>query len=392
MISVKKIVAGLSLVFTFTGLFSQNDNTVLMAYNKSSQLEKKKDYAGALEAMKGIDNSSYEANLRMGWLSYKAGLHAAALGYYENAVKQMPNSIEAKYGYNYPAYELGNMDKVIEQYKKILEIDPQNTQVIFNLGSIYYYKHDLKAALPYFEKMVALYPFDYDGLSMLAWTNLKLDKKAEAKALFEKVLLNVPGDQAAMDELSHIKDGAVNQDQLYLAFMKNYEFLNKQDYKSAIAVLKEVYDSTSYELNARLGWLNYAAGLHKESIAYYKRAINLKPKALEPKFGIDYPLAALGNTNQLIEQYQAILMIDPQNTIANYRLGYISYEKKDYPEALKYFGKLVEHYPFGYDGLLMYAWANFRTGKTAEAKALFNKVLWISPGDKSALEGLSLIK
>jgi len=38
------------------------------------------------------------------------------------------------------------------------------------------------------------------------------------------------------------------------------------------------------------------------------------------------------------------------------------------------------------------AWTSFQQGKYREAKVLFNKVLMYSPDDKSALEGLSLIK
>src|SRR6202008_1276372 len=125
-------------------------------FNKSTQLEQKKDYAGAIEAIKGANDASYESNLRLGWLNYKAGFQSNSLTYYETAVTQMPSSVEAKLGYNYPAYELGDMSKVIAQYKKILELDPNNTQVLFNLGSIYYHQHDLKSALPCFEKMVSL--------------------------------------------------------------------------------------------------------------------------------------------------------------------------------------------------------------------------------------------
>ena len=90
--------------------------------------------------------------------------------------------------------------------------------------------------------------------------------------------------------------------------------------------------------------------------------------------------------------YNKILKISPNNTIANYRLGLIYYGKKDYQKALKLFEKVVNLYPFDYDGLLMYAWTNFMLGKTKEAKILFNKVLMLSPDDESAREGLDLIK
>lgn len=176
------------------------------------------------------------------------------------------------------------------------------------------------------------------------------------------------------------------------AFTQSYYYEKVGNYSSAIASLKKVYDATSYEVNLRLGWLHYNAGLYKESMTYYQTAINLMPVSIEARLGYVYPAAAFGNMTEVINQYTKILEIDPQNSTANYRMGYIYYDKKDYATAYKYFEKVVNLYPFGYDGLLMFAWTNFQLGKTREAQVLFNKVLLLSPGDKSATQGLSLIK
>ncbi len=176
------------------------------------------------------------------------------------------------------------------------------------------------------------------------------------------------------------------------AFTQSYYYEKVGNYSSAIASLKKVYDATSYEINLRLGWLHYNAGLYKESMTYYQTAINLMPVSIEARLGYVYPAAAFGNMTEVINQYTKILEIDPQNSTANYRMGYIYYDKKDYAAAYKYFEKVVNLYPFGYDGLLMFAWTNFQLGKTREAQVLFNKVLLTSPGDKSATQGLSLIK
>lgn len=181
-------------------------------------------------------------------------------------------------------------------------------------------------------------------------------------------------------------------DKLPEAFSKSYQLESKADYSNAIKSLKEVYDEKSYEINLRLGWLNYEAGLFTESQAYYEKAISLMPYSIEAKLGFVYPASALGNWDKVVAQYNNILAIDPQNTSVNYRLGNIFYGKKDYQNAYKYFEKTVNLYPFGYDALLMYAWTNFQMGKIKEAKILFGKVLLLSPNDKSALEGLSLIK
>ncbi len=176
------------------------------------------------------------------------------------------------------------------------------------------------------------------------------------------------------------------------AFEKSYLYEYSGDYSKAIDQLKEVYDESSYEVNLRLGWLTYMAGFFTESAAYYQKAIDLKPLSIEAKFGFTYPASALGNWEQVKNSYKEILKIDPQNSVANYKLGSIYYGNEDYTTALKYFEKIINLYPFDYDGLLMYAWTNLKLGKFREAEVLFNKVLMNQPNDKSAIEGLGLIK
>jgi tetratricopeptide (TPR) repeat protein len=134
------------------------------------------------------------------------------------------------------------------------------------------------------------------------------------------------------------------------------------------------------------------SGLFTESAAYYQKAIALKPYALEPRFGIINPQAALGNWTVVVNQYEKILEIDPQNTLANYRLGMIYYGRAEYEKSSKYFEKVINLYPFDYDSLLMFAWCHFQMSKLREAEVLFNKVLLIDPDNASALEGLGLIK
>lgn len=163
-------------------------------------------------------------------------------------------------------------------------------------------------------------------------------------------------------------------------------------FQDALNTMKKVYDENSYEVNLRLGWLSYLSGIFNESIAYYNRCLQLKPMSIEAYFGIVYPTAALGNFDQLNTYYNHILEIDPQNTIANYRIGLIYYGRKDYQTASKYLQKVLDLYPFDYDTLVLFGWTNLQLGKYREAKVLFNKSLYLKPNDKSALEGLSLIK
>jgi tetratricopeptide (TPR) repeat protein len=184
----------------------------------------------------------------------------------------------------------------------------------------------------------------------------------------------------------------VSQDVLQAAFTKSYATEKNGDFTTSMEPLKKVYDESSYELNLRLGWLNYNAGLFDEAIIFYGRAQKLKPYSEEARFGLILPLAALGKWNDVIKIYDAILETSPNNSVALYRLGLVYYGRKDYNKANTLFKKVVDLYPFGYDGLLMLGWTSYFLGNTSQAKVLFNKVNLYNPGDKSANEGLGLIK
>jgi tetratricopeptide (TPR) repeat protein len=64
----------------------------------------------------------------------------------------------------------------------------------------------------------------------------------------------------------------------------------------------------------------------------------------------------------------------------------------EYEKAATYLEKVINLYPFDYDGLVLYAWTNLRIKKLREAKLLFQKALLARPGDASATEGLKLLE
>lgn len=176
------------------------------------------------------------------------------------------------------------------------------------------------------------------------------------------------------------------------AFSQSYEYEYAKQYDAAIATIVKSYADASYETNLRLGWLNYMAGKYKESVMYYQKACLLMPAATEPKWAIINPLTILEKWTDVEKQYYAILKLDPKNSSANYQLGMIYYYRKDYVSAKKFFDVSLNLYPFDYNNLLMNGWTNYFLGNKNAARIMFNKLLLLSPNDKSALEGLSYIK
>lgn len=195
-------------VFISARLFAQDTTgmTLRTAFETSYIYEDAGQYAKAITNLKNMyDETSYDINLRLGWLCYSNAAYSESLKYYKTAVNLKPKSIEAKLGYVLPLAALGSNDSAKVQYEKILSLDPMNSKANYWLAYIYFYKAEYTTAQSYLEKVSALYPFDYDITLLLAWTYLKLDKKAEAKDLFKRVLRIEPGDTSAPEGLKLLK-------------------------------------------------------------------------------------------------------------------------------------------------------------------------------------------
>jgi len=176
------------------------------------------------------------------------------------------------------------------------------------------------------------------------------------------------------------------------AFYRSYEAETKSNFNQAINELVRVYKKDDYFVNLRLGWLYFLAKNNQKSEQFYRTAIRLQPYSIEARFGLVKPLSATARWDQVQLQYSEILKIDPQNTMANYWLGVIHYNRKQFTVAVRLFEKVVNLYPLDYDSVIMLAWTKLNLGKTAEARLLFNHALTLRKNDESALQGLKLIK
>lgn len=176
------------------------------------------------------------------------------------------------------------------------------------------------------------------------------------------------------------------------AFKESYALEYNKAYGEAINALSKMHDENSYELQLRLGWLNYMNKNYTQSQVNYAKAASLKPYAVEAKLGLVKPLSALESWDKVLQVYEEVIKIDPQNYTANYWAGTIYYNRKKFEQASRLFEKIVNLYPFDYDGNHMLAWTYFNMGKNNEAKAFFSKALLNRPDDSSSLDGLSKLK
>jgi tetratricopeptide (TPR) repeat protein len=200
---ITTLFLGFIIVSNF--LFSQNSDNLTKAFASSYDYENKVDYPKAIEEMISVyDASSYEINLRLGWLYYINADYVKSQTYYKKCMALQPNSIEAMLGYVYPTSAIENWDDVLKTYLQILKIDPRNTLVNYRVGLIYYYRSEFSIALTYIKKVLELYPFDYDSNVLAAKIYVSLGEIANAKKHYNIALHFAPTSKEIIDALSKL--------------------------------------------------------------------------------------------------------------------------------------------------------------------------------------------
>jgi hypothetical protein len=136
-----------SVILISFSLFSQSDDAIRDALKRSYDAEYQLKYNKAAEELLGVYiPTSYELNLRLGWLSYKSNKNLESVTYYKRAIQKMPMSIEAKLGILYPLAALEKWDDVVKQYQTILKIDQYHATANYRLALIYYNRLDYISA------------------------------------------------------------------------------------------------------------------------------------------------------------------------------------------------------------------------------------------------------
>lgn len=195
-----------AMLFIGSTSFAQQDAALQQAFKESYAAETDGKYAAAIQPLMKVNSEkSYEINLRLGWLLFLQKNYTTSRDHYRKAAGLKPYSVEARLGLAKPLAALESWDELLRTYEEILKIDPQQVTANYWAGVIQYNRKRYEPAARHFERLVNLYPFDYDANHMLGWTYLQLGRTAESRLLFQKALLIRPGDASSISGLSGIK-------------------------------------------------------------------------------------------------------------------------------------------------------------------------------------------
>jgi len=202
------------------------------------------DEIGELRKLLAEDPEDFQAQCRLGEVYFAKGMLDEALDNVSKAIemaeairRQMDNSL-AMYYANRGTIQAtkGNMDEAVAQYRKALEINPNDVLALFNLGRALSDREQFLDAMPLFERLVNVTPDD-----PLAWFQL-------AK-VYEKLELRHVSDLHTIDNAIAAYRRVLELDprNLEAAFALMEVYLNLRKAEEAILVLEAAVENNPDE-------------------------------------------------------------------------------------------------------------------------------------------------
>jgi superkiller protein 3 len=220
----------------------------------------------------------------------------------------------------------GKTDAALADAQKIVQEMPNNAQAQLTLGRLYLRKGDWQNAANALEVAARLAPGDAETQARLGTAEQYVGKKAEALAAYKR---------------------AVELDPKNIDYRTTYGLilgLNGQA-NAGVEELKKVVATPGYNASdgyVNLGWLyrNTEPKRTEESVAAYKKALELNPKEEQAALGMGWSYINQKNWDAAIPAFNQAIQIDPTTAPeANNAIGWSYLFKKDAAKAREYLDK-----------------------------------------------------
>ncbi|MDU1892053.1 MAG: tetratricopeptide repeat protein [Dysgonomonas sp.] len=287
------------------------------ALNQSAELIEKED-------SEPLDNVLAE----LGFLYIEADCFKEATLYFEKSLKYNPENTDVLSDLAYAHETLGNFHAAIDSYNRILDIEPYSYDAWINVGKLYTLAEEYENAIDAFDFALTINDFDNNVIKLKAHCLLLSGRIDEAIDIFKNLLKSGGEDTSLYFLLSECYQ-SLELYEIALSYLNKYEeiegitmdliikkaylFIDKGDFKSASAIIKDELEeaSDSSDLIILAGEIEFRQENLDEAEKFFTEALFLSE-----------------NNSHIID-----------------RLSIINIKKENYEEAIQYTKTLLELNP-----------------------------------------------
>ncbi|MCK4312086.1 MAG: tetratricopeptide repeat protein, partial [Candidatus Cloacimonetes bacterium] len=136
------------------------------------------------------------------------------------------------------------LNEAIEEYKCILELDPEQYNYLKEIGSLYEQKGEFEEALKYYKQYAEQFPEDYSSYTTIGDLYDTMGDYEQAKSYYDKAILWEPGKISVLINLADIEKNVGNFDE---ALVQYESILNlckiPQDWVEVYSSLESFYET-----------------------------------------------------------------------------------------------------------------------------------------------------
>lgn len=172
----------------------------------------------------------------------------------KKALDEMPRlereqelSIEELYDRGISYYDKGMVDKAIEEFKEVLELDPEDAETHYNLGNAYADKLMFDEAMEEYKKAIDIKPEFINAYLSLSTLYLDMDMVDEAISLCNQAISANPEDSFLCFHLGEAYARNEQHEEAITAFNKAIS-INPMDPETQYQLAESYYETKQYDL------------------------------------------------------------------------------------------------------------------------------------------------
>jgi len=307
------------------------------------------------------------------------------------------------------------IEKAIEQYEKVVELDPHNSQAFYTLARLYQFDKPLRA-LEIYDKILNRFGEQLEILAQIADINNSLGNHEEAIDALERMLDLDPGNESILHTLGNTHMRAGDYEEAKSIFIDLLEgqpddldvltslvdvHVKLDDFESASRYLVNVVtnEELSLDLKVEIGqiflqFIEEYAGRDVETMKLaapvFDAIIEQYPDEPQPRFfrGI---VALFSDESEIaIEQLKRVTEIDPEDKNAWIYAGEALFQAGEYTDAIVLLSEGLEYHSDDFDLFFLLGLSYNRIDELDNATKYIGQAVDIRPEDVNALSMLAL--
>ena len=299
-------------------------------------------------------------------------------------------------------YQNQKYNLAIQEYQKILKIDPDHISALIRLG-ILEYKHlkqinKSQATLikAFSQKSQKTAPdILFDAYLILANIYYNQGKKKELLNYTKKAYALNPDNADVIKLKNQVKNNQafekVRIESRALVY-KGDLLADQENCLKAIKHFIEAYKFTRSSLAAfKAGQCYWKLGAEGRSIRWLKRAINVDPHLLDAHLTLSNYLSQLYQFDYARDILNSVIRRYPNNTDIYKAYSKVAFRSEFYNQAIAYGGRVLSFYPHDIKTLVLLSRSHFALEEVNLAYSYAKKAINLNPNDSSAQISYALI-